>query len=44
MDLYNKALRLWRSYSINSVADLDKYLDNFRILFAYYSGKIEQLN
>ena len=41
MDLYNKVLELWRSYSLESHADLDKYLDSFRILFAFNSGKIE---
>jgi Fic family protein len=39
--MYKKVLDLWRSYSINSPADLDKYLDSFRILFAYNSGRIE---
>ena len=41
MDQYTKAVELWRSYEIQSPADLDKYLSNFRILFAYHSGKIE---
>lgn len=41
MDLYNKAVELWRSYEITSVQDLDKHLDSFRILFAFHSGKIE---
>lgn len=26
---------------LQSATDLDKYLDSFRILFAYHSGKIE---
>ena len=38
---YDQALGLWLSYNIKSVSELDKYLDNFRILFAYHSGKIE---
>ena len=41
MDKYARALELWQSYHISSTADLDKYLDNFRILFAFHSGKIE---
>jgi len=41
MEQYQKILELWRSYSIRSTADLEKYLDSFRILFAYNSGKIE---
>ena len=41
MEQYSKALQLWQSYNISSVAELDKYLCNFRILFAYNSGKIE---
>lgn len=41
MELYSRALELWQSYKIVSVEDLDKYLDNFRILFAFHSGKIE---
>ena len=41
MDQYNKAVELWRSYEIQSPADLDKYLSSFRVLFAYHSGRIE---
>lgn len=41
MEQYNQAVELWQSYKISSVADLDKYLDSFRILFAFHSGKIE---
>lgn len=41
MDKYNQAVELWQSYKIASAADLDKYLDSFRILFAFHSGKIE---
>ena len=41
MDQYNRAVELWQSYKIVSTADLDKYLDSFRILFAFHSGKIE---
>ena len=38
---YDQILRLWLSYNIKLESDLDKYLDSFRILFAYHSGKIE---
>ena len=41
MDKYAGALDLWQSYHIASVATLDKYLDSFRILFAFHSGKLE---
>jgi len=38
---YSNILKLWRSYQIKSPADLDKYLESFRVLFAYNSGRIE---
>lgn len=38
---YEETIKLWQSYNISNTSDLDKYLDNFRILFAYNSGKIE---
>ncbi len=41
MDQYRQAVELWQSYKITSAQDLDKYLDSFRILFAFHSGKIE---
>jgi Fic family protein len=41
LDQYSQVVELWRSYKIASAADLDKYLDSFRILFAFHSGKIE---
>jgi Fic family protein len=41
LDLYDKAVELWQSYKIASSEELDKYLDSFRILFAFHSGKIE---
>jgi Fic family protein len=34
-------IKLWQSYSVTSEADIDLLLNNFRILFAYNSGKIE---
>ncbi|MDP4181683.1 MAG: Fic family protein [Bacillota bacterium] len=41
MDQYNHIVELWQSYKIDTISALDKYLENFRILFAYHSGKIE---
>jgi Fic family protein len=41
LDKYEQTVALWQSYKIASTADLDKYLDSFRILFAFHSGKIE---
>jgi Fic family protein len=41
LDKYAGILERWHSYHIESAADLDKYLDSFRILFAFHSGKIE---
>ena len=41
MEQYQKAVALWRYYNVTTAADLDKYLDSFRLLFAYHSGRIE---
>lgn len=41
MEQYSRVVGMWQSYKIESAADLDKYLDSFRILFAFHSGKIE---
>lgn len=41
---YQSAVRLWQSWNIRTAAELDRYLENFRILFAYHSGKIENEN
>jgi Fic family protein len=41
MSKYENALKLWREYNVNTETDIDLHLDNFRILFAYNSGKIE---
>lgn len=41
MDKYEEAVALWRKWRVNTPADIDRRLDNFRILFAYNSGKIE---
>ena len=41
MEPYTQAVELWWSYKIASAEDLDKYLNSFRVLFAFHSGKIE---
>ncbi len=41
MGKYEDTVSLWQSYNIADTSDLDKYLSNFRIVFAYNSGKIE---
>lgn len=38
---YEKIVNEWRSRPLNSPADVDTVLDNFRVLFAYNSNKIE---
>jgi Fic family protein len=41
LKIYSQIVKLWQSYKIVTVDDLDKYLDDFRIMFAFHSGKIE---
>jgi Fic family protein len=41
MDKYTNIVRMWRSWNVAAVSDIDYRLHNFRILFAYHSGKIE---
>ena len=41
MDKYDEAVKLWQNWRVRSEADIDRRLENFRILFAYNSGKIE---
>jgi len=41
MTAYEKALAHWKNQSLQAPSDIDMALDNFRILFAYHSGKIE---
>jgi len=41
LEKYAEALVLWQSYHIASAATLDKCLENFRILFAFHSGKLK---
>lgn len=40
-DLYFKCVDVWRSWNIRTEEDLDARLENFRVEFAYNSGKIE---
>lgn len=41
MTQYDEVVKLWQSYNVSSVTDIDLRLHNFRILFAFNSGKIE---
>ena len=41
MNKYEKIVRMWRGWRVVSASDIDMRLHNFRILFAYHSGKIE---
>ena len=41
MSLYEQAVALWQRWQVRTQADIDLRLDNFRVLFAYHSGKIE---
>ena len=41
MDRYEELVRMWRSWHITTVSDIEARLHNFRILFAYNSSKIE---
>ena len=39
--IYEEIVRMWQGWRVESVQDIDERLHNFRILFAYNSGKIE---
>ena len=41
VSIYDDAVKLWQRWRVRTEADIDQRLDNFRILFAYNSGKIE---
>ena len=41
MSKYEEIIDMWQSWRVMSVSDIDARLHNFRILFAYHSGKIE---
>lgn len=39
--MYQAVREMWKGFAIDSVSKLEEHLDNFRILFAFHSGKIE---
>lgn len=41
MSKVDNAVNLWRNWRVETENDIDRRLENFRILFAYNSGKIE---
>ena len=41
MDKYGDIVKMWQGWDVQTEADIDLRLHNFRILFAYNSGKIE---
>lgn len=41
MKKYQKIVEEWKNKKISSVTDLDQALENYRILFAFHSNKIE---
>jgi len=41
MNQYEETVRMWQGWQVASASDIDLRLHNFRILFAYNSGKIE---
>ena len=44
MDKYDEIVRMWRGWLVSTISDIDIRLHNFKILFAYNSGKIENEN
>jgi len=41
MSKYEEIVNMWRLWQVETVSDIDERLYNFKILFAYNSGKIE---
>ena len=41
MSTYKEIVTMWQAFDVKCQADVEKRLDNFKILFAYHSGKIE---
>ena len=41
MSNYESIVLMWQKWNVKTSADIDLRLDNFRVLFAYNSGKIE---
>jgi len=44
MDKYDEIVRMWGGWLVTTSSDIDVRLNNFKILFAYNSGKIENEN
>lgn len=44
MGMYNEIVGMWRSWAVKTDSDIDMRLDNYRILFAYNSCRIENEN
>ena len=42
MGKYEDIAKLWQGWQVRTEGDIDLRLDNFRIVFAYNSGKIEK--
>lgn len=38
---YEQAVALWQRWQVRGESDINRRLENFRVLFAYHSGKIE---
>ena len=41
LNKYEQAVALWQRWNVRTQTDIDRRLENFRVLFAYHSGKIE---
>ena len=41
LDIYSDIIKMWHDWQVITVSDINYRLHNFRILFAYHSGKIE---
>ena len=41
MSIYDDILLMWHSFDVQTQSDTQQRLENFKILFAYHSGKIE---
>jgi Fic family protein len=44
MSEYQKIVKHWQGLQIKTEADLEAYMDSFKVLFAYNSNKIENAN
>jgi len=41
MSIYQDIIAMWQSFAVTTKADFEQRLDNFKVLFAFHSGKIE---